>query len=584
MSSNLAITNVINISVATSQTGVGNYNTSNLALFTDEAPQQAVQTITFSDVAASGAFVLTFGGNATVSVAWNAALATIQSDINAVTGMASVVVAGSIASKTLTLTQPGTLGAILVGTATTNTLENAGSAAITLSFAQTNTGWSGGAAGYSSYLSPTQIGLDFGTTSISYQMAVAPFSQQPNILAAGGEFTVIPFNVCQQTITLSATAASGAFVITYNSIASASIAWNATPATIQTDMQAIAGLGAVQVTGSIPGRLLTFIFFGVYGASVGALTVSTNTLETAGSASITATVATSVTGESMSTAITRTQTLVPYFGIMCNHSLVEIGQTDLLAAAATVQSLNCLAFWVSYTAADIAQGGMLDLLRSGGFTQSRGLYYGATGAGQWLAAVQYMAAYAGRGLSTNFTGSNTTQTMHLKPLSTILPDPTLTQAQLVLAVAAGADTYVNILTVACIFTSGTNNYFDQVYNLQWLVGALQVAGFNYLAQSGTKIPQTEQGMDGLKTAYRVICEQAVTNQYFAPGTWTNSTTFGVQQDFLNNILQRGYYIYSTPIAQQSQATRSARQAPLVQIAGKQAGAIQSSTVIVNINA
>jgi hypothetical protein len=113
---------------------------------------------------------------------------------------------------------------------------------------------------------------------------------------------------------------------------------------------------------------------------------------------------------------------------------------------------------------------------------------------------------------------------------------------------------------------------------------LQIAGFNFLAQSSTKVPQTEQGMDGLKSAYRNICEQAITNQYGAPGTWNSSTSFGNQGDFLANISQRGYYIYSTPISRQSQAAREERQAPLVQIALKEAGAIHSSAVIVYVNA
>jgi hypothetical protein len=111
-----------------------------------------------------------------------------------------------------------------------------------------------------------------------------------------------------------------------------------------------------------------------------------------------------------------------------------------------------------------------------------------------------------------------------------------------------------------------------------------VAGFNFLAQANTKVPQTESGMDGLKGAYRQVCQQAVSNQYVAPGTWNSGSTFGNLVDFINNITGVGYYIFSSPIATQSQATRQARQAPLVQIAIKEAGAIQESTVIVNVTA
>lgn len=285
-----------------------------------------------------------------------------------------------------------------------------------------------------------------------------------------------------------------------------------------------------------------------------------------------------VGSETFAAAITRTEDLVQYFGVMA--TVVEL-QAAMLAAAAVIQALNKIAFFVQRTTASIEPGGALDLLRSGGFTQSRGLYYGADNDDD---ALGMQASYAGRALSVNFTGSNTTMTMHLKDLTGVQPDPSMTQTLLNKALAAGADTYVSLQGVAKVFCSGENSFYDQVYNLQWFVGALQVAGFNFLAQSSTKIPQTEAGMDGLKGAYRNICEQAITNQYVAAGQWNSPTTFGNQADLLANISQRGYYIYSTPIAQQSQADREDRKAPLVQIAVKEAGAIQSSTVIVNVNA
>ena len=139
------------------------------------------------------------------------------------------------------------------------------------------------------------------------------------------------------------------------------------------------------------------------------------------------------------------------------------------------------------------------------------------------------------------------------------------------------------MTAEATFTSGANMFFDQVYNLQAFVGALQVAGFNYLAQSATKIPQTEAGMSGLKAAYTAVCNQYVDNAFLAPGSWTSSTTFVSQSVFLSNIANLGFYVYSAPVSQQAAAARAARQAPLVQIAVKEAGAIQSSDVIVYVN-
>jgi hypothetical protein len=435
-----------------------------------------------------------------------------------------------------------------------------------------------GSLGYAAYLSPDQVAIDFGSTSKTYQMANAVFSQQPNILAGGGRLVVILITNEVVHAAFSGTPASGTFKFHYDTFDTAAINWNDTASQIQGKLRAVAGLEEVVVTGSMA-TSLNIQMAGIYVPL--SVTTTANGLMTSGPAAITITITTPTAAETLQAAITRTKNLVQYFGIMADETIDIIGQTDLLASAAVVQALNKIAFFVSINSADIAPGGNLDLLRTGSFTQSRGLYYGDS---VHLNALLMMAAYAGRGLSTNFSGSNTTTTMHLKVLAGIQPDPTITQTLLDEAVAAGADTYISLQGVPAVYTSGTNSFFDQVYNLQWLVGALQVAGFNYLAQAGTKIPQTETGMDGLKGAYRTVCEQAVSNQYSAPGSWTSPTTFGNQVQLLANIAQRGYYIYSSPISSQLQAARAARQAPLVQIALKEAGAIQSSNVIVTVNA
>lgn len=433
-----------------------------------------------------------------------------------------------------------------------------------------------GVLGFKIYLEPKEVGDDFGTDSETYKMALAIFSQTPNILAGDGYLVVIPFIVEVQHVAFSGTPASGSFELVYNAVPSAAINWDDTAAQIQTKLQAVTGLSEVTVTGSMA-TTLNINFLGVYGDQP-LLTVAANSLMTSAPAAITPTVTQVTAGETYAAAITRTQGLVQYFGLMATDIF---SQVDMLAAAAVVETLNKIAFYVSRNAADVAPGGMLDLLTTGNFHKNRGLYYGGA---TDLDALLMMAAYGGRALSTDFSGSNTTQTMHLKDLIGQQPDPSMNQTLLLQCVAAGADTYVSILGVAKVFCSGENHFFDQVYNLGWFVGALQIAGFNFLAEASTKIPQTEVGMDGLKGAYRSICEQGVTNQYGAPGRWTSPTFFGSQSDLLENVAQRGYYIFSVPVSQQSPADRAARKAPLVQIAFKEAGAIHESNVIVNINA
>lgn len=439
-----------------------------------------------------------------------------------------------------------------------------------------------GSAGFKQYVDPADVATDFGTTSKTYQMAVSVFSQQPNILAGGGQLVVILIGHSTQHLAFGGTAASGVFSVVQNGHTSAAINWNDTASMIQTKVRALSGLEEVTVTGTIAGGSLDIQMSGVYGVNP-AITITANTLQTSAPAAVSITVTNGVVGETLTAAITRTKDLVQYFGVLATATVAEIGNTDVLAAGAVLQTLVKIGGFVSYSAADMDPGGVLDQLRTGTLNHSRGLYYGDP-TSNGINALTMMAAYFGRGLSTDFSGSNTTSTMNLKDLSTVQPDPSMTQTLYNAAAVAGVDIYASIQGVPKVISNGANKYFDQVYNLLWFVGGLQIAGFNYLAQASTKIPQTENGMDGLKGAYRTVCEQGVTNQYMAPGTWTSPTTFGNPADLIANIAQRAYYIFSTPIGSQSQTNRAARKAPLIQIAIKEAGAIQESDVIVNVNA
>ena len=443
-----------------------------------------------------------------------------------------------------------------------------------------------GSAGYKIYYEPTSVGTDFGTTSTTYYQANAIFSQQPNILAGNGYLVVIPqltsvsAVIAQQTLTFSTIPTVGTYQLGYAGNYTTALAYGASNSVVQTALQLVAGLGSATVTGNTTIGF-TVTFTGVSGPA-SLMTIQHDTLQDTNGYDVFITPLTTVIGvaagsnETLDAAITRTVGLVQYFGVISNAIQ---SQVVMLAAAAVIQALNKIAFFVSVTAADVVGGGMLDLLRSGSFTQSRGLMYIGTTAN----ALTYMAAYASCALSVNFSGSNTTSTMNLKTLLGVAVDPGMTTVILNNCASAGADTYVSIMGSPSVLCVGANGFFDAIYNAQWFAGALQVEGFNYLKQTNTKIPQTEISMDGYKMALRTVCNQAVTNQYLAPGSWTSSTTFGNQVDFLSNISSWGFYIYSSPISKQLASDRTARKAPVVQIAAKASGAIHSSSIIVNIN-
>ena len=288
--------------------------------------------------------------------------------------------------------------------------------------------------------------------------------------------------------------------------------------------------------------------------------------------------------ETVEAAIQRTLNLVFYFGILMDE---ELGGSPAVFSALTayVQSIDKVLFYCSSNINDLQPGSMLDLVRTATEFHTRCLYYGnAILNGAAVQQTQIVAgAYAGRALSTVFAGSNTTQTMHLKQLAVLTPDQTMNQTHLNQAQVAGVDVYVSIAGVPELFTSGANEFWDQVYNRLALKFALETAGFNYLAGTSSKIPQTEPGMEGLKNAYRDVLRQFVANGYAAPGAWNSPDVFGDPASLIRSVKDIGYYVFSQPVAQQAQADRANRLAPLVQIAVKEAGAVHSSSVIVNVN-
>jgi hypothetical protein len=292
--------------------------------------------------------------------------------------------------------------------------------------------------------------------------------------------------------------------------------------------------------------------------------------------------------EVLEQAIVRAKALIYFGGCSATFTLGVTGPTgytgatgdnlEALRAAAVAQTERKLLFL-----ADSAVGSL----------STPGLAYTIEGASQNYARVlhntdaaslqKFIWGYASAGMSINFSGVNTTRTMNLKSIVGLTGDAGMTQTILELARTVGADVYPIVAGQSVVLSHGANDFYDDVYNLNWLIGALEVAGFNYLRTTGTKIPQTENGMAGLKGAYRKICLQAVSNGFLAAGTWTGTDTFGDPEDFHRNIVDFGFYIYSAPVATQPNADRLLRQAPVIQIAIKYAGAIHSTDVIVNVN-
>lgn len=92
------------------------------------------QTATLSGVAASGSFVVNYEGDASAAIAWNDAIGTIQSKVQAISGLSGALVTGSIASQSLVFDLSAISDVLGLLTITANTLATVAPAAITFSF------------------------------------------------------------------------------------------------------------------------------------------------------------------------------------------------------------------------------------------------------------------------------------------------------------------------------------------------------------------------------------------------------------------------------------------------------------------
>lgn len=285
--------------------------------------------------------------------------------------------------------------------------------------------------------------------------------------------------------------------------------------------------------------------------------------------------------ESLSDALNRVKAQIYFGGWMTNK---KAEAEEVIAAAQLNETLESIYLLGSGDLADFtAETGLFDKVSKLSLSRTKLLYYGDST--ENLDNMRgFVSAYAGRGFSVNFAAQNSTITMNLKDLVGVSPDSTVTEAIYQNAEQLGVDMYVAYNGLPKIVSNGNPLYFDDIYNRLWFELTMRVELFNALATTSTKIPQTETGMNNLKSAARAVCQRGVYNGFMAPGTWNGTDTFGDQDDFYRNIEDFGFYVYSAPVSQQSQSERETRVAPVVQVACKQAGAIHKMNLIINFEA
>ena len=443
-------------------------------------------------------------------------------------------------------------------------------------------------------LSPDTVKAAYGSNSLTYKMARALFTPVPNFRTGRGELYVFKFDGTNATAGKVTTAdltlanfkevtngslkvsIDGATAIQLDNLDFTNIATVGDIAQVilnkNPDMYVFAQGDAIVFQSKRGGGSIAFSAATVTGTQVD-LSGSQYFYTVGESATAVTTAGTAVSGQKLSDAVEDALQQV-YFGGVLTTQYQD--NTALATNAAAIESLDCVYYNELESLKNITIAGSANKLA--GCSKTRLLAY-SLGSEEAKVAV---ATYATIAQSVNFSGTDTANTLNLKSLTVVSPDSGLSDTYLLDARDNGVDVYGNTGGLACVYSNDNNGYTDDVVATLRFKKDIQVGGFNYLRQTSTKIPQTEKGMTGLKSAYALVCEKFVNNGVIAPNAWNNSIPFGDPDAFQRNIQEKGYYIYSIPVAQQQQSEREQRIAPVVQIAIKLSGAFHFSDVIINV--
>lgn len=437
-------------------------------------------------------------------------------------------------------------------------------------------------------IDPTAVTEAFGTNSLTAKMANNIFAQNANLNSGRGYLAVIPLQGAVSATSASFTTGTVGAISAFKDVVSGSL-----KITVDGELTEVTGLNFSACTKlqDIADVILNATRVAKITVSGGSLVFSSKKVGADSSVVLASgTVGTDIStatylniaggqttdgadssGETLVEAITRAKEFARFTGVISNLAMED----SVVATTSAYINSNDLIWIAPFSSVnDIA--GAITTIKSAGQTKTRCFLYTEGVEEAQLAA----AAYAGRAFSTNFSGSLTSQTMQLKTLVNVTPDQGINQTAYTNALNAGADMYVSFEGDSGVACGKGNGYFDVVYENLALKYAAQAALYNVLKTTGTKIPQTETGMSCLRDAVGNVCLQFVRNGVLAPGKWNSPQTFGDPETFKQNIQDNGWYIYSTPIALQSQSERESRVAPLIQCACKRSGAIHEADLLI----
>jgi hypothetical protein len=455
---------------------------------------------------------------------------------------------------------------------------------------------------YASYRNAPSVEADFGTASKTYDHSTTAFSQQPNMVNAGGELVVGFWRAAAEnvaaiagrlagaqlnetsTVPILQTITNGSMAIEIDSAISTLTALDfSTVTTLEEAAEIIAtGLTAADVAVVNNAFVITSKTTGLDSLVDFARPASSGTFlgeilklsQGSGAVKYAGREASVLPAETMLEAISALKAKVNFKGL----SIVDQPTDDEREQIAAWAQANNVLYYEVFDGATylvITPDNPTWKIKLSGLTNTRML--------DSLVNDRRMAtAYMARMHTVNFAAENSAITMHLKSLTGIAAE-SFDQTSINRAKQIGLDIYVTIKDVACLLTSGANEFTDNRYNLIAFIDAVQTDAFNLFKTTGTKIPQTQRGSNQLVDTTEQTCAGFVRAGVFAPGEWTSPDSFGDIDTFKASIRALGYYVLIGSLAEQLQSDRQARKTPVLQVAVKNSGAFHSMDSIINFN-
>lgn len=446
------------------------------------------------------------------------------------------------------------------------------------------------------------VAADWGTKSKAYDFATTFFGTQPNPITAGGVLVIGYWRAAAETVAASAAVLRGAqlseaaLIPLLQEIDDGEILLSVddTPDTITgldfrtaTTLEEVVALidgelssgtatlvdGRIVITSGTTGATSEITFVtdpggaGTYVGQLLGLAAGTGATITQGAASGT------LTAESMEDAAIALKAAVNFKGAAFVDQPTNQDVADL-AAWAQANSVLLYDVFTGSTPLTVDIANPVWAVKLARQTNYRMLY---SKSGNRRLAAAYMA----RAHTVNFNAENSALTMNLKELAVAAED--YSQTEIAAAKRVGLDLYTTIKDVGVVLTSGANDFVDNRYNIIAFIDAVQTDMFNLLKQTGTKIPQTQRGVNQLIDQGEKTTRGFVRAGVFAPGKWSSPDFFGDRAVFERNIEEFGFYWLAGRLADQPQQDRQDRKSPVLQCAVKNAGAVHSVDIIINFN-